>query len=305
MKTTMRSKVVLIALVLFVGLGSIALESVYASFIGSTFAVLVPTASGVNVSANAQAEIDYSNASDGYVKIRFLQQTTASVRVIITGPGGERYQYRLNTDGRWEVFPLSVGSGAYTIGVFEQIQGNRFAQANSTTINVQLVDEFAPFLRPNQLVNFNASSRAVAVANDLVRGSTSVLDSVSRVFNFVIENIEYDFELAATVTSGYVPDIDQVLARGRGICFDYASLMTAMLRSQGIPTQLVIGYAGDIFHAWISVYSPETGWINEVIRFDGNEWRVMDPTFASTGNQSEEVMQFIGTGANHNPTHFH
>jgi transglutaminase-like putative cysteine protease len=61
--------------------------------------------------------------------------------------------------------------------------------------------------------------------------------------------------------------------------------MTAMLRSQGIPTKLVIGYAGDIYHAWISVYTEEKGWIENAIEFHGNEWVRMDPTFASTTGQ--------------------
>ena len=271
----------------------------------SAFTIPVPSAPGTNASRNDKAEIDYSNVRDGYVKIRFLDRSASAVRVIITGPSDTRHQYHLNTDGRWEVFPLTDGNGRYTIGVFEQVSGNRFATANTVTVNVTLVDEFAPFLRPNQLVNFNSSSRVVARASELVRGSTSVIDSVSRIYNFVIENIAYDFELAANVQSGYVPDVDRVLARGKGICFDYASLMTAMLRSQGIPTQLVIGYAGTVFHAWISVYSPEHGWINNIIQFNGSTWSLMDPTFAATANSSPEAMRFIGDGTNYRPVTTH
>ena len=72
-----------------------------------------------------------------------------------------------------------------------------------------------------------------------------------------------------------------------------------MLRSQGIPTKLVVGYAGKAYHAWISVYSEETGWINNVIYFDGKDWKLMDPTFASTANQSAAVMKYIGDGTNY------
>jgi transglutaminase-like putative cysteine protease len=129
-----------------------------------------------------------------------------------------------------------------------------------------------------------------------VQNSNSVIESVERIFNFVTENIEYDFELAETVRSGYIPDVDLILERGKGICFDYAALMTAMLRSQGIPTKLVIGYVGELRHAWISVHTEEAGWINNIIRFEGN-WRILDPTFAASSNQ-------IGD-ENYNATHFH
>ncbi|MCL2565025.1 MAG: transglutaminase-like domain-containing protein [Defluviitaleaceae bacterium] len=270
-----------------------------------SFEIPVPTASGINVRRNNKAEIDYSNTHYGYVKIRYLEETTANVRVLITGPSGTRYQYHLNTEGLWEVFPLSDGDGHYSIGVFVQVSGNRFATANNANIDIILVDEFAPFLRPNQFVNFNRESNAVLKAAELTRDSQTVIDTVSVIFNFVITNIEYDFELAANVRAGYIPDIDLVLKRGKGICFDYAALMSAMLRSQGIPTKLVIGYVGNVLHAWISVYSIETGWINNIIWFDGLTWRIMDPTFAAADNLSDEVMRFIGNGSNHNPIHFH
>ena len=262
-----------------------------------------PEAPGINVSTTANSEIDYSNIRYGYVKVRY--NGTANVRVVLTAPNGTQYQYRINNNNNWEVIPLSEGNGRYQIGLFEQVSGNRFAVVDRIDVTVTLENEFAPFLRPNQFVNFNRNSRVVTLADEVTRGSTSVVDSVGRIFQYVVDNIEYDFELARTVQSGYVPNLDQVLQRRRGICFDYAALMTAMTRSQGIPTKLVIGYVGDVFHAWISVYSEDTGWIEDIIFFDGNEWRIMDPTFAATANQSAEVMRFIGDGQNHNPTHFH
>ena len=91
--------------------------------------------------------------------------------------------------------------------------------------------------------------------------------------------------------SGYLPDIDETLETGKGICFDYAALMTAMLRTQRIPTRLVVGYAGTLYHAWISVYIEGTGWIDNIIYFDGTQWVRMDPTFAAAG---EEAAKYVG-----------
>ena len=62
-----------------------------------------------------------------------------------------------------------------------------------------------------------------------------------------------------------LPDIDEVMRRKQGICFDYSSLMAAMLRSQRIPTRLEFGYAGDAYHAWITTYIEDEGWINGII----------------------------------------
>ena len=89
------------------------------------------------------------------------------------------------------------------------------------------------------------------------------------------------------------------LAEKKGICFDYASLMAAMLRSQGVPVKLVVGYTGEIYHAWLNVWSEEDGWVDGLIYFDGKDWKLMDPTFASSGRQSSAIMKYIGNGANY------
>ena len=81
--------------------------------------------------------------------------------------------------------------------------------------------------------------------------------------------------------------------------------MAAMLRSQNVPTKLVVGYSGSIYHAWISVYSEETGWVDGAIYFDGTTWKLMDPTFASSGNQSKQIMEYIGNGANYSAKYFY
>ena len=263
------------------------------------FSILMPTASGTKVQKNQKAEIDYSNTGDGYIMVRFLQKSSKQIRVQITGPSGATYTYTLKSNGDFEVFPLSDGNGSYKIGVFEQIEGTRYAAATSATVSVTLKDEFAPFLRPNQYVNFTSDSKTIKKAVELVKNTKGVYEKVGAVYDYVIKNLTYDKVLAANVKSGYLPDLDAILESGKGICFDYAALMTAMLRSQGIATKLVIGYAGTVYHAWINVYSEETGWINSVVYFDGKKWNLMDPTFASTGGQSAEVMKFVGDGTNY------
>ena len=162
-----------------------------------------------------------------------------------------------------------------------------------------MTDEFGPFLRSNQYVNYTPDSKAVAKAAELCAGASGNLDKVSRVYDYVIKNTTYDKQKAATVQSGYLPNVDDTLATGTGICFDYAALMSAMLRSQGVPVKLIVGYTGSAYHAWINVYSETEGWIEGQIYFNGNEWKLMDPTFASSGGNSESIRQYIGNGANY------
>lgn len=271
--------------------------------------VLIPEAPGLSVEENDKAIIDYSNAADGYIMIKWLADTDKQLRVLIDGPSAVQYTYTIWNNNTFNVFPLSDGNGSYEINVVEQTDGDRYALALNHKINVTLNDEFAPFLRPNQFVNFTENSAAVAKAAELVTGNATFPDKIAAVYNFVVNNITYDVDFANEVVAGhhkgYLPDLDNVLARRKGICFDYAALMTAMLRSQGIPTKLVIGYAGEVRHAWISVFSEETGWVDQAVFFDGENWILMDPTFASTANNQAALQQFIGDGSNYTVLYLH
>ncbi len=281
-----------------VDLGALPDEGVPLADTPAVFTVQTPVASGVAVKKNSSVTVDYSNAKDGYIMASW-NGGSAKVKLLLKGPGGTQYQYDLHTDGRYETFPLSDGSGSYSVGVYKNIEGTQYSTVLGCTVEAKLTDEFGPFLRPNQYVNFTAESRAVAKAAELCAGVTDNLEKVGRVYEFVIENVAYDKEKAKTVQSGYLPDIDKTLASGKGICFDYAALMTAMLRSQNVPAKLIVGYTGSIYHAWINVWSEQEGWVEAKIYFDGRQWKLMDPTFASSGNGSDSIQQYIGNGDNY------
>ncbi len=241
--------------------------------------VLTPEASGTDVRQCDVAEIDVSNMSEGYIMVNYTGDN-AKVKLQLCGPDSVNYTYDLH--GGYEVFPLTAGSGDYTIGVYENVSGNQYATALSEQISATIENEFGPYLYPNQYINFTAQSAVVSKAKSLAASADTDLDVVTSVYNYIIDNITYDYDKAENVASGYLPDVDAILSSGTGICFDYAAVMTAMLRSQRIPTRLEVGYMGDIYHAWISIYTKETGWVNGIIEFDGKNWELMDPTFASS-----------------------
>ena len=253
--------------------------------------VLTPEASGVEVYSNDDAAIDASNAAEGYVMVKYTGDA-AKVRMLIETPAGNTYNYLMDLDGNYDVYPFSEGSGTYKIGVYENLHDDQYAAAFTQSVNVTLKDEYSMFLYPNAYVDFNGSSNAVKKAQQLAAGASSDLDVVQNVYDYITENVEYDYDKAETVQSGYLPTVDETLATNKGICFDYASLMGAMLRSQGIPTRLEIGYAGTEYHAWISVDIKDVGWVDDIIQFDGNKWTLMDPTLGSYAN-SKTVKKYM------------
>ena len=259
-------------------------------------APMVPIAepSGTAAITCPDAVIDYSHAEEGYVMVRYTGSSDKRLKVLVKGPS-TTYSYNLPKD-TWNVFPLSDGNGNYQVGIYINVDLDRYAQVLSTEFTAELTDEFAPFLRPNQYVDYAASSRTVALGLEITKGIQAPLEKVAAIYDYVVTHLTYDEQKARSVQSGYLPVLDEVMARGTGICFDYAAVMTAMLRSQGIPCKLVVGYAGSVYHAWISVWTEESGWIDRAIFFDGHVWHRMDPTFASSADRSDDIMKFIQNG---------
>lgn len=226
-------------------------------------------------------------------------QTEASGEV--TSPDGTEYTYPVTVVGDYAVYPLPGGNGSYKVTLLESVsvEDNLYAVSFTQDLDVQITDEFAPFLHPNYYVNFTAGSKCVKKGESLAgKDCYSDLDVVTQIYNFVIKNISYDKKKAENVPYGYTPDPDETLDTGKGICFDYAALMSAMLRSQRIPTKLEVGYSGDVYHAWISCYVDEIGWVDNIIEFDGKNWSIMDPTLAAN-NSASDVKKYVGNGKNY------
>ncbi|MEL7607857.1 transglutaminase-like domain-containing protein [Sedimentibacter saalensis] len=245
---------------------------------------------------STKSEIDASAAQEGYIKVKYLNPTTKKLKVIIE-KGKGKYTYDLNGEGNYDTYPLQMGDGTYSVKVFENISGTKYAAKQTVSIEVKLKDKNLPFLVPNQLVNFTRESAAAKKADELTKDLTTDFEKLDVIYDYVISNIAYDNEKAKTVKSGYLPNVDDILTSNKGICFDYASLMASMLRSEGIPAKLVTGYSSNLsaFHAWNEVYTEETGWIvlNEMY-FDGEQWKLMDSTIASSAKQSNSprVMEY-------------
>lgn len=268
--------------------------------------LLLPVASGVKTVTGRKAVIDYSNIQDGYVMTKFTAESDRRLKVKVIGPSTE-YIYNINCQ-EWTTFPLGDGDGDYTVKVYEENPATgKYAVVATAKFTAALTDEFAPFLRPNQYVNYENAPDTLAKAAELTAEAEDPLEKVEKVYDFVVGHLTYDKKLAQTVQKTYLPVLDDVLAGGKGICFDYAALMTAMLRSQGIPCKLVTGYVGasNAYHAWISVWTEETGWVDGAIYFDGAAWHRMDPTFASSGNSSQSIMKYIGDGKNYSVKAFY
>lgn len=227
--------------------------------------------------------IDISSAPQGYVGAAAISESRLKFQVV---KGDMSYNYDLPGDGTPIIVPLNMGSGAYTFRIMQNTSGNNYVELFSVSETISLVSETAPFLVPNIFVDYGESSAVVAKARELASGAANQGDVVRNVYQWVVSNITYDYDKAAELASvtGYVPNPDETLATRTGICFDYASLGAAMLRSLGIPCQVITGYVSpnDVYHAWNMVYI-DGEWVSVEISIKPNSWTRVDLTFAASG----------------------
>ena len=249
---------------------------------------------GEPASAPGEVRLDLSALADGYVAVSACAENRLKFQVL---KEDDTYNYDLPCDGRPAVFPLQCGSGQYAFRVLENVGESKYAQIDFAEAEVVLSDEFQPFLRPSVYADFGPDSVCVEKAAELASGCFSALEVVRAVYDYVCATVSYDAEKALAVQSGYLPDPDETLRSGKGICFDYAALAAAMLRSQGIPTKLIFGYVSpdELYHAWNMFYTEESGWVTVSFEVSGPDWARMDLTFSAGGADGA----FIGDGSNY------
>ena len=263
----------------------------------SPLQVLVPEAPGKEILGSSPLTLYISNITQGYLTAVSDSQDQ-KMNVQLTDENGTVYSYFISP-GESAVIPFSSGSGNYQICCYQQIDGTQYAALFANTLEVSLENEFLPFLYPNQYVNFSPESEASKLALSMVSEDTSDVDALQAIYDYVTENLTYDYDLADTVESGYLPDVDATLESKKGICFDYAALTAAMLRSRDIPCKLQIGYSGTVKHAWVSVYIRSKGWVDKAVEFSGDSWSRMDPTFDSNSDDEETIQQYIRNDDNY------
>ena len=90
----------------------------------------------------------------------------------------------------------------------------------------------------------------------------------------LMQRVYQDFEFDAEATTVATP-LAEVMALKRGVCQDFAHLMIGCLRALGLSARYVSGYiltepppglprlaGADASHAWVSVFCPQSGWVD-------------------------------------------
>ncbi len=117
-------------------------------------------------------------------------------------------------------------------------------------------------------------ARVATLAGNVTAGRPTEYDRVESITNYL--SAHYRYSLDTPRLPANADAVDQFLFNDHvGFCEQFASALAVMLRSQGIPSRLVVGYSTgdrDSFtgsftvrahdaHAWVEVLFPGVGWV--------------------------------------------
>ena len=243
--------------------------------ISSAFLLNISITGAAGLKTAALFNTDYLDS--GIVTVGYNADTNSKLKVIVE-KNGKKIAYNLKSDGTPESFPLQMGDGQYKVSVLRNIEGDKYKYISTKNVKLDLADDKLVYLASVQIIKWNSEMAAIKKSAELTKGLKTDNQKITAIYKYLISSIAYDYDKLASLSSDYLPDIDRTIASGRGICYDYASIFAAMLRSQGIPTKLVKGYSTNVtgYHAWNEIYNNETG-----------KWMTVDTTYDAQMKESK------------------
>lgn len=160
------------------------------------------------------------------------------------------------------------------IDVLPRIQSGIAAESKLLWENVKTTiaqhdeyGEIAQYLLPSHYVPYSVEIQKFA-EDCFAQG-----DTLWQASNALMKKIFTSLEFKPGFTTVNTP-VETVVKLKKGVCQDFAHLMIACLRNQGVAARYVSGYletfpppgkeklvGSDASHAWVAVYFPDIGWV--------------------------------------------
>lgn len=165
------------------------------------------------------------------------------------------------------------------------------------------IEDFKGYLNPEPYIEPN-NAMIKETAQQLVENESNPYIKAKILFEFVITKMKYNLDspIRNTGSVNAMEDImkAEINQQQGGVCYDYATLYAALLRSQGIPARVISGFkisSNDLedlenynqidiiynLHSWVEFYLEPYGWV------------FADPTVDFTSNGNDIFQNFIGT----------
>lgn len=179
------------------------------------------------------------------------------------------------------------------------------------------------YLKPEKYI-VSDDPLIMSTAKKVVGTEKNLYEKARRLYAYVVSEMVYDLESPISSSGSYSAirdilrksmvnedtkkglvynqttddyDLKTFAVQEGGLCFDYATLLVAMLRAEGIPSRVVVGYVvpeenvselketGETNitknpHAWVEIYIAPYGWIHVDPTISGLNFEEAKSTFA-------------------------
>ena len=227
---------------------------------------------------------EYETYNDGIFNIKRTDDAVLEVTYLLCDIGviiftnedkvnKHEYKYVIE-DNKTNIITLTDGVGHYSVKTYTAYRNSDKSSTvldshEDYSITVEKTDD-SIYKISTTLVNYKDNI-------ELIDKETGGLNSIDEILKY-FDDYEYNQELADAITNGtirnYKVNLQDTLNTHRGICYDNATAMTAILRHKGYTAQMVYGYVGSVYHAWVRVKQADQ---------NGNPvWVQYDPTTGRT-----------------------
>jgi len=168
---------------------------------------------------------------------------------------------------------LIDGKGKYKISVVIHEYDRVYSYGPIVEVNNTI--DVNRFLVPSKHVESN-NEEIIELAKKITQNLTTSKEKAKAIYDWVAQNIEYDYDkYLKQLNNNFDNEYGALntLRTGKGVCYDYSTLVAALGRAVGLQVKVIKGnfvnpYRNEL-HAWNEIYIPEE-----------NRWINVDATFA-------------------------
>lgn len=241
--------------------------------------------------------VDWNTASKGYVTFTAIGPNRM---FHIHGPNG----VKIITDvknGETIKIALVDGTGKYQYGIGARINGGYvISYKNSFTID-SFDTDLSAYLISTPWGDFENAPNASKQASELWNDNKTQLENVKAIAEWVDHTLTYDKKLKQGECSVYV-NPDSVIKNKGGVCNEFSKLLSAMLRSQGVPAYYQMGEGaveGSDSHAWVRAWVELENYEKDGKIYSKGAWIAIEATDASIDSKNGDSFHDVTDTTNY------
>ena len=224
---------------------------------------------------NSYGTVDWSTAANGYITFTAKGQTRC---FILQGPNDKQVSCHVAKDETVQI-ALVDGTGKYQYAIANITNnGKNYRVQYKNSFTVKSIDaELAPYLISTPWGDYKNAPNAAAKAKELWDSKKTQLENIKAIAEWV-GDLKYDEALAQGSIGVYIAP-DSVIENGGGVCNEMTKLLTAMLRSQGVPAYVQVGHnAGGNNHGWVMAWVELSTSVKNGVTSSKGAWVLIEAT---------------------------